>query len=138
MAEFRYEINPTITVDEFVSLLERSTLAERRPINDKACLEGMLRNANLTITAHHGDQLIGIARSLADFHYSCYLSDLAVDQDYQRRGIGRELVRLTKMQLGEKCRIILLSAPRAVDYYPKLGFVNHPQAWVLEPGHEVQ
>jgi len=138
MADIRYEVNPVITVDEFVSLLDRSTLAQRRPTNDTLCLEGMLRHANLIVTAHHDDKLIGVARSLTDFHYSCYLSDLAVDQNFQRRGVGRELVRLTKTQLGDKCRIVLLSAPRAVDYYPKLGFAKHPSAWVLEPGHDVQ
>jgi ribosomal protein S18 acetylase RimI-like enzyme len=113
-------------------------LAERRPSNDRVCLEGMLRNANLTVTAYHDDTLIGIARSVTDFHYCCYLSDLAVDKNHQRRGVGRQLVRMTKRQLGEKCRIILLSAPQAVDYYPKLGFTKHPQSWVLEPGQTVQ
>jgi len=138
MADLRYEINSPITVEEFIGLLERSTLAELRPTGDLSCMEGMLRNANLIVTAHDDDKLIGIARSLTDFHYSCYISDLAVDQDYQRRGIGRELVRLTKQQLGEKCRIVLLAAPRAVDYYSKLGFAKHPHAWVLEPGHDVR
>jgi ribosomal protein S18 acetylase RimI-like enzyme len=138
MADIRYEINPKLTVDEFISVLQRSTLAERRPTADRSCMEGMLHHANLIVAARHDEKLIGLARSLTDFHYSCYLSDLAVDQDFQRRGVGRELVRLTKQQLNGTCRIILLSAPRAVDYYPRLGFAKHPSAWVLEPGHHVQ
>jgi ribosomal protein S18 acetylase RimI-like enzyme len=138
MADIQYEINSTLSVDEFVDLLNRSTLAQRRPTTDRSCMEGMLRHADLIATARYNQQLIGIARSLTDYHYSCYLSDLAVDETYQRRGVGRELVRLTKRQLGHTCRIILLSAPQAVDYYPRLGFTKHPSAWVLEPGHNVQ
>jgi predicted N-acetyltransferase YhbS len=136
--DIHFEINPAMTSDEFASVLDRSTLADRRPVGDALCMEGMVRHANLTITARHGGKLIGVARSVTDFFYCCYLSDLAVDQNYQQRGIGRELIRLTKTQLGDKCRIILLSAPQAVDYYPKLGFVKHPQAWVLEPEKGVQ
>jgi ribosomal protein S18 acetylase RimI-like enzyme len=138
MADFYYEINPALTVDEFVDLLKRSTLAQRRPTDDKSCMESMLHHANLLVAARHENKLIGVARSLTDFHYTCYVSDLAVDESFQRRGVGRELVRITKQQLGSKCRIVLLSAPKAVDYYPKLGFTQHPSAWVLEPGQDVR
>lgn len=138
MSNILYEINPVITVDEFVCLLKRSSLAERRPIQDGICLEGMLRNANLTVAAYEDQKLVGIARSVTDFHYCCYLSDLAVDVQQQRRGVGRQLVRRTKEQLGKRCRIILLSAPQAIDYYPRLGFTKHPQSWVLEADQSVK
>jgi ribosomal protein S18 acetylase RimI-like enzyme len=94
-------------------------------------MEGMVRNANLTVTAWAGEQLVGVARSVTDFSYCCYLSDLAVDREFQRRGIGRELIARTQAELGPRCNLILLSAPAAVDYYPKLGFEKHPQAWML-------
>ena len=126
-----YEINPPIDVEAFISLLKRSTLAERRPVEDAATMSGMIENANLTVCAKEGDKLIGIARSVTDFSYCCYLSDLAVDESYQQQGIGRELIRLSRERLGPKCKLILLSAPAAGDYYPKLGFEKHPQAWVL-------
>jgi ribosomal protein S18 acetylase RimI-like enzyme len=138
MADIQYAIDSMLAVDEFVDLLNRSTLAQRRPTSDTSCMEGMLRHADLIATARYNQQLIGVARSLTDYHYSCYLSDLAVDEAHQRRGVGRELIRLTKRQLGDTCRIVLLSAPKAVDYYPRLGFKQHPSAWVLEPGYEVQ
>jgi len=78
----------------------------------------MLDHANLLVTAWSGDRLIGVARSVTDFHFCCYLSDLAVAVDFQRQGIGKELMRLTQAELGPRCTLILLSAPAAVDYYP--------------------
>jgi predicted N-acetyltransferase YhbS len=91
----------------------------------------MLDHSNLIATAWDGRLLVGIARSVTDFHYCCYLSDLAVDAASQRRGIGRRLIQITQDALGPRCTIILLSAPAAVDYYPHLGFERHPQAWIL-------
>jgi predicted N-acetyltransferase YhbS len=83
------------------------------------------------ITAWDDDLLVGISRSVSDFAYCTYLSDLAVRLSHQRRGIGKELVRLTKLESGPKTTVILLSAPKAVDYYPRIGFTQHPSAWTL-------
>jgi len=127
----RYQISQPITESEFVDLLKRSTLAERRPVEDSKCIQGMLENADLLCTAWHHDKLVGVARSVTDFEYCCYLSDLAVDESYQKQGIGRELIRLTQSRLGAKAKLILLSAPGAVEYYPKIGFDAHPSAWVI-------
>ena len=82
-----------ITADQFIDLLNRSTLGERRPVGDRARIEAMLKHSNLLCTAWDGEILVGAARSLTDFAYCCYLSDLAVDQAYQRQGIGVELIR---------------------------------------------
>ena len=120
-----------ITPDQFVDLLRRSGLAARRPVEDPACVEGMLRNANLLVTAWQGDLLVGVARSVTDFSYCCYLSDLAVDASLQKRGVGKRLVHETQQQLGPRCKIILLAAPAATEYYSHIGFSRHPQAWVL-------
>ncbi|WP_020395581.1 GNAT family N-acetyltransferase [Thiolinea disciformis] len=126
-----YQINKPISVDQFIDVLKRSSLAERRPVDDRACMEGMVANSPLMISAWDGDKLVGVARSLTDFSYACYLSDLAVDRDYQRRGIGVQLQILTQAQLGEKCSLILLAAPAAQDYYGHIGFTAHPRAWIL-------
>ena len=80
---------------------------------------------------------MGVARSVTDFAYCCYLSDLAVDEAYQHKGIGRELIRLTKSKLGPKANLILLSAPKAVTYYPKIGLEAHPSAWILKPDRNI-
>lgn len=126
-----YSTDAAVTPEQFIDLLKRSTLAERRPVNDLECIEGMLRHADLIATAWKDGQLAGVARSVTDFQYCCYLSDLAVDRSMQRTGVGRELIRLTRENLGARCTLILLSAPAAVDYYPRLGFTRHESAWIL-------
>ncbi len=119
-----------IEVEEFINILQRSGLAERRPVEDIACIEGMIRGGNLFVTATCRGELVGVARSITDFHYACYLSDLAVDKRYQRQGIGKSLVERTQSALGPRCKLILLSAPAAAEYYPHIGFEKHPSAWV--------
>jgi ribosomal protein S18 acetylase RimI-like enzyme len=131
MKMLRFATNEAITVDSFRNVLLRSTLGERRPLDDLACLKGMIEHSNLTVTAWDDQLLVGVARSVTDFHYCCYLSDLAVDVAYQRQGIGKRLIRITQEALGPHCKIILLSAPAAVDYYKHLGFERHHQAWIL-------
>ena len=134
----RYAVGESISVDQFVDILRRSTLAERRPVDDRDRLAGMLRHADLLVTAWEQDLLVGVARSVTDFNYCCYLSDLAVDQAYQQTGIGRELIRRTREQLGSGCMVILLSAPAATGYYPRIGFRLHDSAWVLRSADELQ
>ncbi len=126
-----YKTHP-ITPAQFVDLLRRSTLGERRPIDDPETIAGMVANADLTVTAWDGDTLVGVARSVTDFAYCCYLSDLAVDVAYQRQGIGVELMSRTQAELGPRCKIILLAAPAAADYYGHVGFDNNPRCWVLD------
>jgi len=132
--QIEYAIESDLTVDEFVGVLKASMLSERRPVDDHACIEGMLEHADLIVTARARGALIGIARSVTDFHYCCYLSDLAVDERYQKRGIGKRLIDETQNRLGSRCTLILLSAPAAIEYYPRLGFEKHSQAWILKPG----
>lgn len=127
-----YKINARVSTDQFVELLRESTLGERRPIDDRECMEGMVHNSNLMVTAWHGEKLVGIARSVTDFHYACYLSDLAVHKRYQKTGIGKRLQAKTQEQLGPHCMLILIAAPAANSYYPHLGFAHNPRCWVLD------
>ncbi len=126
-----YKLNPTITPKEFIEVLKNSTLGERRPIDDIGTIKGMIENSNLIVTALIDNKLIGIARAVTDFNYCCYLSDLAVDTKYQKKGIGKQLIAKVQEQLNDKCKIILLSAPDAKEYYPKIGFTQHHSAWTL-------
>lgn len=125
-----YEHSRQISDEEFVDVLRRSTLAERRPVDDAAVIRAMLAHADLLCTAWDGGLLVGVARSVTDFEYCCYLSDLAVDAQYQKMGIGKELIRVTQLRLGKKAKIILLAAPKAEGYYGKVGFSQHRSAWV--------
>ena len=73
----------------------------------------MLENSDIVATCWNEDLLVGIARSITDFNYCCYLSDLTVDVAFQRQGIGTELISLTQSLLGPRCKIVILSAPAA-------------------------
>jgi predicted N-acetyltransferase YhbS len=125
-----YRTGNDLDLDAVIELYRASTLGERRPVDDRERMAAMLRHANLIVTAWDGDLLVGIARSLSDFVYCTYLSDLAVRASHQRQGIGRELIRFTR-EAAPKASLILLAAPKAVDYYPRLGFRSHPSAWML-------
>jgi len=126
-----YRDDAPISVEQAIDLYERSTLGERRPVDRPDIFAGMLANASLTVTAWAGERLVGISRTLTDFTYVAYLADLAVDQDFQRQGIGKGLIEETRKRLEPECMIVLLAAPRANEYYPKLGFEHNPRAWML-------
>ncbi len=127
-----YRINHPITVDQFINLLKNCSLGERRPLDDRDCMEGMVKHGNLSVTAWDGDNLIGIARSVTDFHYACYLSELAVTESYQQQGIGKQLLSISHNQLGPHCKLILIAAPAANDYYLQLGYSHNNRCWVLD------
>lgn len=127
-----YKINEPISTDQFIELLKNSFLDERRPVDDRPCMEGMISNSNLTVSAWEENILVGISRCMTDFHYACYLSDLAVSKTHQKSGVGKELQRLTQNQLGPKCKLILISAPAANSYYEHIGFTHNECCWVLE------
>lgn len=126
-----YSSNIRITVDDFIDLLKRSTLDQRRPVGDPARMQKMLDYGNVMVTAWAHNQLVGLSRALTDFSFCCYLSDLAVDKDYQHQGVGRELVKLTHEAAGMETMLILLAAPAAVKYYPRIGMENFPHCFVI-------
>jgi GNAT superfamily N-acetyltransferase len=135
--EVVYASEPNLSADEFIAVLETSGLAERRPVGERARIEAMLRNADITIVArdHHrdtGGRIIGVSRALADGGFCCYLSDLAVDRAYQGRGIGQKLIELTWDAAGRHTTLILLAAPKAVSYYPHIGMRKHDACYVLD------
>lgn len=130
-----YRSDARISVETAIDLYRRSTLSERRPIDQPEVFAQMLNHAQLIITAWHDDHLVGVSRVLTDFGYVAYLADLAVDAAYQRRGIGKQLVHETRQKLGPDCMLVLLAAPAAHTYYARLGFEAHPRAWILR-GHD--
>jgi predicted N-acetyltransferase YhbS len=131
MSEMIYAVEKSLDVSEFIEVLKNSTLAERRPIDDEQRISSMCNNANLIITARLDGKLIGVARSITDFVYCTYLSDLAVDVKYQKKGIGKRLIEETK-KLTPQAKLILLSAPASVDYYPKIGMTKHNHCYYVD------
>jgi predicted N-acetyltransferase YhbS len=126
-----YAVEPDLTAAEFQEILRASMLDERRPADDLARLEKMLRQADLIITAREGSKLVGISRAITDFSYCCYLSDLAVDVAYQKRGIGKRLIEETRKHAGESATLLLVSAPAAESYYPRIGMQHVPACWAI-------
>lgn len=127
-----YTEHASISPQQAIDLYTRSSLGERRPIDNLETFAAMLANANLIISAWDGEQLVGISRNLTDFAYVAYLADLAVDKQYQRQGIGKRLIEETKSRLGPNCMIVLLAAPQANAYYEHLGFEHNPRAWMTK------
>ena len=118
--EIIYRTDITPDIDQIIDVYNSSGI--NRPTTDKERIAKMYDNSNLIATAWDNDKLVGISRSLTDFYYCCYLSDLAVRKDYQASGIGKKLIELTRNEIGEQTALLLLSAPTAMDYYPKVGF----------------
>ena len=130
--EITYSSNKLITVKLFIDLLKRSTLDQRRPVEDEARIQKMLDHGNVLITAWDDTKLVGISRALSDFSFCCYLSDLAVDESYQRKGIGKKLIELTHEVSGDQTALILLAAPAATTYYPKIGMDRFEHCFMIK------
>lgn len=132
----QYKNDVTLSVDQFIDLLKRSTLAERRPVNDVDKINNMLRHGNVLITAWADNVLVGVSRALSDFSFCCYLSDLAVDEAYQKQGIGKRLIAETHRTSGLHTTLILLAAPKAAKYYPKIGMEQFTDCFLIRRQQE--
>jgi ribosomal protein S18 acetylase RimI-like enzyme len=126
-----YNQTAKISAEDFIDLLKRSTLAERRPVHDKERIQSMLDHANILITAWSQDKLVGVSRALSDFSFCCYLSDLAVDVAFQKQGIGKRLIDETHAVSGLSTMLILLAAPAAAAYYPKIGMEKFSDCFII-------
>jgi N-acetylglutamate synthase-like GNAT family acetyltransferase len=128
--EINYRIDITPETDQIIDVYNSSGI--NRPTVDRQRIKKMYDNSNLIVTAWDKDKLVGISRSLTDYCYCCYLSDLAVRKDYQTSGIGKKLIELTKNEIGEQTALLLLSAPTAMDFYPKVGFQKIDNAFLIK------
>ncbi len=127
----RYCTNEPISSEQLAALFVKSGI--QRPTDDLVRLQRMIDSANLTVTAWDGGKLVGVARALTDFVWCCYVSDLAVDQDYQHQGVGRELLRQIQAQIENgEATLLLLSAPEAMEYYPKVGLQPIQNGWMIK------
>jgi len=132
MTRVQYFTDKKISADQFIDVLTRSTLS-RRPVHDKQRIEMMIAHANILITAWSDDLLIGVSRAWSDFSFVCYLSDLAVDVAHQKKGIGKELIKQTHAISGkESTTLILLAAPAAIEYYPKVGMEQYVHCFKID------
>ena len=130
MTAISYSDDRRISPQQLAQVFHASGI--NRPVEDLPRMAAMLEHANVLITAWDGDRLVGVARGLSDFSYCCYLSDLAVDQAYQHAGIGRTLLERVRTVIGEQSMLLLLAAPSAMEYYPKVGFEAVPNGWIIK------
>ncbi len=135
MIDYRQDVRPDL--EQALELYRASTLAERRPVDDRARFGAMLENANLIVTAWDAELLVGISRCVTDFSWTTYLADLAVRVSHQRSGIGKELIRRTQVA-APQAKLLLLAAPAAEKYYPHIGFEHFPQAWMLRSQEDLR
>ncbi|WP_088105208.1 GNAT family N-acetyltransferase [Halalkalibacter urbisdiaboli] len=124
-----YKVNHPISAQQLANVFEQSGI--KRPYDDLKRLQQMINNSSLLISAWDEQALIGVARSMTDFSYCCYLSDLAVISTHQERGVGKKLIDLTREQIGPSCNLVLLSAPNAMSYYPKISFTAASHAFFI-------
>jgi len=127
--EITYKTGILPATEQVIELYEKSGLP--RPTEDKARIKKMFENSNLVVTAWDNDKLVGVSRSITDWVWCCYLSDLAVDPGYKKSGIGKKLIELTKEKVGEQSMILLLSVPTAMEYYPKVGFTKEDRGFMI-------
>lgn len=130
MPDIEYRHNFPLEAADVAEVFDSSGI--RRPTKDLARIERMFANANLTLSAWHEGKLVGVCRALTDFSYCCYLSDLAVNKAFQKHGIGRELITRVHSAIGEEVALILLSAPEAMEYYPKVGFEKIENGFIIK------
>ncbi|MBL7732468.1 MAG: GNAT family N-acetyltransferase [Chitinophagaceae bacterium] len=128
--EIVYKVNRMPATEQVIELYKDAGLP--RPVDDPARISKMFANANLVVTAWDGDTLVGVSRCITDFSWCCYLSDLAIRKDYQRHGIGKKLIRLSKEHAGEHSMVLLLSVPDAMEYYPKAGMEKLNNAFWIQ------
>ena len=127
--EIIYKTDAVPTAEKVIALYDKAGLP--RPTKDPERIRKMYENSNVIVTAWDNDQLIGVARSITDWVWCCYLADLAVDPGCQKGGIGKRLIELTKEKVGERSMILLLSVPEAMTYYPKVGFTKDDRAFSM-------
>lgn len=127
-----YTDNKSQAASDVAQVFERSGI--KRPYEDHERIQRMIAHADVLIAAWDEGQMVGVARAITDYSYCCYLSDLAVDRAYQKHGIGKELVERVQLEVGEECSVVLISAPGAVDFYPRIGFEKSERAFVIARG----
>lgn len=124
-----YSLDKRPTIDQIIELYDNAGLP--RPTYDKERMQKMFENSNLIVTAWYNSKLVGVSRSITDWVWACYLSDLAVRDDYKNEGIGRKLITLSKEKVGNQSMVLLLSVPTAMEYYPKVGFEKQESSFII-------
>lgn len=121
-----YHRDEDVSFEEYYDFLKRTDLGSQYPKERfKERVTKTLKNRSIGITARSEDgALVGIAFALTDFSYFLFLTDLGVDRDYVKQGIGTELMKRIEDGAGgeEDITMITISNDEAYDFYKKTGF----------------
>ncbi|AZB16979.1 GNAT family N-acetyltransferase [Chryseobacterium indologenes] len=132
MSNIIFKINEKIEIKTIKDLFFMSDYLPISNMNDDLRLQKMFDNANLVVSAWSENKLVGIARSLCDFSYCCYLSDICVNKEFRHLNIGKRLIEITREHAGKECKIILHSSEDALNFYDKIGMKRISEAFIIQ------
>lgn len=114
-----------VSQSEYIDFLKRTDLGSQYPKERfEERIEKLVNNVSISIVARNEDNLIvGVLFGLTDFAYWLYVTDLGVDRNYERQGIGRRLMKAAlEAAGGEKdIAVYLITNENAVPFYERLG-----------------
>ena len=102
-----------------------------RPTKDLDRIHRMYEGSNIIWTAWDGSGMVGILRGWTDGAYDGYVCDLAVHPDYQKQGIGRELLARVAAHYGRDVQWVLRASKIAAKYYEHIGWKFVENGWFL-------
>lgn len=129
VSDITVAVEDRVGVEEYMTVMEGSGLAERRPYDDPDRLGVVLAHSSPVIGARTADgTLVGVARFLSDGGFATYLCDIAVVETHQGQGLAREMLELTRDVCGRTV-LIVSAAPEVDAFYDHLGLRRHHSTW---------
>lgn len=125
-----------LTAEEYIEFLSRTDLGSQYPKERfEQRIQKLVKNVSISLVARAGKKIAGVLFALTDFCYWLYVTDLGVDRDYERQGIGTALIKKThEIAGGEKdIALYLVANENAVPFYQKLGMTKSTE--VMEYNH---
>ena len=127
-----YAQEHALSAAEYIAVLGSTYMASRRPVGNVERVTKILAGSNMVVTAREADgAIVGVLRGISDGEWVCYVADLVVHADHQRKGIGTGLLDECKRLLGPGMGIVLVAYPEAVDYYRRIG-MGEMQAFYID------
>lgn len=123
-----YRDDERLEFEEYRDFLTRTDLGSQYPkANFEHRIKQVLKKVDVCITARNDEGLlVGICFGLTDFVYFLFLTDLGVDRDYARQGIGKKLVQLAHEKAGgeDDITITTISNEKALGFYAAIEMKN--------------
>jgi ribosomal protein S18 acetylase RimI-like enzyme len=124
--EISYHDTHDVDIFQLARLLECVGWPDRS--RDVGRLATLVRGSMFVASAWHGDRLVGFARAISDGVSHAYVTDVAVLEEYRRRGIARELLRRLLVGRDDVC-FVSQAAPQIEESFAALGFQAASDMW---------